>query len=100
MNARLSISQGGYNTLMETMRARLPAVAVPYAGGVETEQTLRTRLLAEKGALALLPEDDLSPEGLAAAVEKALRLDQPGAVALDTSGAATSATLMRRLVGA
>ena len=100
MNARLSISQGGYNTLMETMRARLPAVAVPYAGGVETEQTLRTRLLAEKGALALLPEDDLSPEGLAAAVEKALRLEQPGAVALDTSGAATSATLLRRLVGA
>ena len=100
MNARLSISQGGYNTLMETLRARLPAVAVPYAGGVETEQTLRTRLLAERGAIALLLENDLSPERLAAAVETALRHERPGAVALDTSGASTSAKLLRRWVGA
>lgn len=95
MNARLSISQGGYNTLMEAMRARVATVAVPYAGGVETEQTLRTRLLAEAGALTLLPESALSPEALARAVEAALALEAPGRVALDTGGAAKSAALLR-----
>jgi len=95
MNARLSISQGGYNTLMEAMRARLPAVVVPYAGGVETEQTLRTRLLAEAGALAMLDENRLAPATLARAVEAALALKTPGQVALDTGGAAKSAALLK-----
>src|SRR3546814_1376067 len=36
--ARLSISQGGYNTLMEVLATGVPGVVVPFAGGSETEQ--------------------------------------------------------------
>ena len=43
--AGVSISQAGYNTLMEVVQARARAVAVPFAGGNETEQTLRARRL-------------------------------------------------------
>ncbi|MBM3555158.1 MAG: glycosyl transferase [Alphaproteobacteria bacterium] len=95
MNACLSISQGGYNTLMECLRARVRTVAVPYAGGIETEQTLRTRLLAEKGALAILPEDRLSPLSLAGAVGQALALPPPATLRLDVGGADRSAALLR-----
>ena len=38
-NCILSISQGGYNTVMEVLAARTRSVIVPYAGGLETEQT-------------------------------------------------------------
>ena len=38
----LSLSQGGYNTTMDLLRAGTPAVVVPFADGGENEQTVRT----------------------------------------------------------
>ena len=94
-NCRLSISQGGYNTLMEVLHARVRAVAVPYAGGVETEQTLRARLLAERGLLEVVDENELTPQTLAAAADRALELEPPGKAGLDTGGGPASARLIR-----
>ena len=94
--ARLSVSQGGYNTMMEVQKAGIPALAVPYAGGIETEQTLRCRLLAERGALCLLNERDLTPASLAAAIDRALTLQPPSRPVLDMNGAERSAALIGR----
>ncbi len=68
-HAALSISQGGYNTVMEVLAAGCPAIVVPYAGGLETEQTLRCRLLAERGLLSVLDEATLDAATLVAAVQ-------------------------------
>ncbi len=90
---RLSISQAGYNTVMEILQARVPAVVVPFAGGSETEQTLRARLLAERGALHLLEEPDLEPHALARAIDRAAAVaHRPASVDLD--GAANAARWM------
>ncbi len=67
--AALSVSQGGYNTVMEVLAAGCPAVVVPYAGGLETEQTLRCRLLAERGLFVVLDEATLNAATLVAAVQ-------------------------------
>jgi predicted glycosyltransferase len=93
MNCRLSISQGGYNTVMETLRAGARAVVVPYAGGIETEQTLRARLLAGRGALEVVSEQELDAVGLAAAVDRALQ-GPPAQARVDTGGAARTAALL------
>lgn len=99
--ARLSISQGGYNTLMEVLDAGLRAVVVPYAGGLETEQTLRAGLLAARGLIEVVDEADLGAESLAAAVRRALGKPPPAGLAgLDTAGAAATARALRRLVAA
>src|SRR3546814_17646977 len=39
--ARLSISQGGYNTLTEVLAKGVPGVVVPFAGGSETRSEER-----------------------------------------------------------
>ncbi len=70
--AALSISQGGYNTVMEVLAAGCPAVVVPYAGGLETEQMLRCRLLAERDLLTMLDEATLDVANLVAAVQQQL----------------------------
>ena len=72
MNCTLSISQGGYNTLMEGMHAGCRAVIVPYAGGLETEQTLRAQLLADRGVITVVPEGQLSPAAIVTAIDQAL----------------------------
>lgn len=92
----LSISQAGYNTVMECLDAGCRSVVVPYAGGLETEQTLRAGLLAERGALTIVPEAELTPQRLANAVSEALAGDPGTADIIDTLGAAASAALLRQ----
>jgi predicted glycosyltransferase len=72
VRAALSISQGGYNTVMELLAAGCPAIVVPYAGGLETEQTLRARLLAERGLVTVVEEAALDAPTLVAAVQQTL----------------------------
>lgn len=95
-NCRLSISQGGYNTLMETLHAGACSVVVPFAGGAETEQTVRAGLLAERGWIDMVAESELSPRTLADAIDRAAQRSpaKSGAVSLD--GAQNSAAMLAR----
>lgn len=90
-NCELSISQAGYNTVVETLQARARAVVVPFSQGSETEQATRARLLGERGLLDWVSEQDLSPGRLAAAVDAALARPRPAAAAVDLDGARASA---------
>jgi predicted glycosyltransferase len=94
---RLSISQAGYNTTLEVLAARRPAVVVPFAAGQESEQSLRARLLAERGRLAVVEEAGLTGAGLAAGIERALRLPPAPPLDLALEGAAESAALLASL---
>ncbi len=69
--AALSISQAGYNTVIETLCHADRAVLVPFGTARETEQADRARLLADRGMVAAVPPDGLSPATLAAAVTAA-----------------------------
>lgn len=78
---RVSVSQAGYNTVMEILSVGARAVVVPFAEGRESEQTLRARRLAERGLLTLLEPEGLRPAGLAAAIDAAA--GRPPAIAPD-----------------
>ncbi|MEH6402352.1 MAG: glycosyltransferase [Sneathiella sp.] len=95
MNCSVSISQGGYNTVMEILYAKCRAVIVPYAGGIETEQTMRAELLAQKGALHIADEATLTPELLAAKVDEALS-GEPSAADINVDGANKSSELLKQ----
>jgi predicted glycosyltransferase len=90
---RVSVSQGGYNTVLEILASRTPAVIVPFADGGESEQTDRARLLAAKNLLRLLPAEDLSAARLAAEIDRAAALDIPE-LAIDLEGGRNSADLI------
>jgi predicted glycosyltransferase len=90
---RVSVSQAGYNTVLDILAARARAVLVPFAAGRETEQLMRAERLAALGAAELVRENELSPQRLAAAVERAAA-SEPATVAIDTGGAASTARLI------
>ena len=93
--AALSVSQCGYNTLLEVAAAGTRAVVVPFAGDGETEQTMRARLWAERGALTVVAERDLTPAALAAAIDRAAAGPVFDAVGVDCGGGAETARLVR-----
>ena len=70
--AAVSVSQAGYNTVVDLLRAGPRALLVPFEAGRETEQRLRAESLAARGLGAVLPEADLSGEALASAVSRVL----------------------------
>ena len=102
--ARASLSQCGYNTALDILVARVPALVVPYATETENEQSERATKLAALGAMMTLdaPSGRAAAAGhpdpvqLAAAIEALLRF-APAANALALDGAAESARVMRRL---
>ncbi len=69
--AALSVSQAGYNTVLDLLHGGCPALLVPFEAGHETEQRLRAETLAAHGLARVLPEGDLSAERLAEAVRAA-----------------------------
>lgn len=96
--AVVSVSQCGYNTALEVVSARVPALVVPYAAPGEDEQTMRAAKLQLLGAVRTLPSSQLTPRHLVEAV-LALVGTAPPVLDLDVDGAATSARLVAELAG-
>ncbi len=97
-NCALSISQGGYNTVTEILATGARAVCLPFAGGRESEQTLRCRLLAERGVLQVVERDALCAEQVALAVGRALESQPDQGQVVNMDGAARSAALLLEAV--
>jgi predicted glycosyltransferase len=91
--ARVSVSQAGYNTVLDILRADVPAVFVPFAQIRETEQQQRAEALQRHGRAVVTPEAALTPESLAAAVDDALTLPRRH-VSVRTGGAEKSADIL------
>ncbi|MCA3260674.1 MAG: glycosyl transferase family 28 [Telmatospirillum sp.] len=87
-HARLSISQAGYNTCVDLLRARCPAILVPFDAGNEREQTIRAHAFAEAGLAQLC-----TPATLAAAIDNA---QKPRAHNIACEGAAQTAKLFEQ----
>ncbi|MBZ9764633.1 glycosyltransferase family protein [Mesorhizobium sp. CA8] len=92
---RLSVSQAGYNTVCDVLRAGCRSLLVPFAAGGETEQTVRAKMLEELGVASVLMEKELTPGGLAQAIEQALVAPPPSAHRIDLEGARRSAQILR-----
>ncbi len=103
---RVSVSQAGYNTVFEILAAGAAAVLVPFAELRETEQTLRAERLAARGVVEMVPHSELSPDRLAAAIERAVRRRPAPAVdppalktpAVEMGGARRTALLVAGMI--
>ena len=83
--ASAAVSQGGYNTTLEIVRARVPALVVPYVTPEEDEQLRRARRLERLGALRVLEPALLDAAGLAREIA-CLPAFEPTRPAIDLDG--------------
>ena len=76
--AKVSVSQCGYNTAMDALAAHRAsdcrAVFVPYDTEGQSEQLRRAELLEDAGYAVCLPQSQLTSQGLLEAVAKARSL--------------------------
>src|SRR5262245_41983386 len=69
--ADLVISMAGYNTISEILRYRKRAIVVPRTGP-SAEQTIRTRIMGERGLFTVVLARELTAEGFAALIRRKL----------------------------
>lgn len=93
----VSVSQCGYNTALDLLRARVPALVVPFREGRENEQSRRAARLERLGAVRALDPERLDPGLLANEIRALLRF-RPPALDLDFGGAEASAAHLAELV--
>lgn len=93
----LSLSQAGYNTVLDLLQAGRPALLAPFDAGNETEQALRAAAL-ERAGLARVVKLAEGPQALAAAIETALAQGVPPAAKVDLDGATGSVAVIARLL--
>lgn len=91
MLAELSISQAGYNTVCDLLRAPCASILIPFASGGETEQTVRAQKLEALGFAQVVKEADLSGAGLARAIKDSEAEGQRPAMSLELDGASNTA---------
>jgi predicted glycosyltransferase len=100
-NSLLSVSQAGYNTVVEGLRLGKPMVLVPFETASETEQRIRAERLASLGLAEAVWESALAASSLARAIDAAYRRPVSAGpklgLALNLDGAATTARLVTAL---
>jgi len=87
----LSVSQAGYNTVVEVLRLGKPMVLVPFETATETEQRLRAERLNALGLAEVVWGGELTPSTLARAIDRVASQPPQRRPALDLDGAAESA---------
>lgn len=96
--AKLSISQAGYNTVCDVLRAKCPALLVPFAAGGETEQTVRAQKLEALGLAKVILEDGINGAAMAEAITAAKALQFPENLTVSLNGASETARLIAALL--
>jgi predicted glycosyltransferase len=95
----ISVSQCGYNTVMDILKSGIAALVVPFAQGQEDEQTNRAERLSQLGLLRSVTAESLDVDRFVTEVEQLLNFT-PNSAALDVDGAARSADIIYELLAA
>jgi predicted glycosyltransferase len=83
--ADLSISMAGYNTCMNILAAKVPALVWPFSQN--REQRFRAERLSENGAMRVLNKHDLKPSRLANIIDQTLTQPLIPVSGIDLDGA-------------
>ncbi|MEO9780619.1 MAG: glycosyltransferase [Sedimentitalea sp.] len=91
--AAASVSLCGYNTAMDVLQTRAPAVFVPFDDGNEVEQSLRASSLSDLSGIATLQSAELTADALCATVRQVLAAPRREQGSLRFDGAAQSVAI-------
>jgi predicted glycosyltransferase len=93
-----SVSQAGYNTVIDLLHERRPAVVVPYDEDVDTDQILRANAMADAGLCTVCESASLTVASLLAAIEKTIGQGMPPKSTINLEGVARTVAVVDGLL--
>ena len=97
--AELSVSMGGYNTMMDVLSSGVRALVYPVTSNGDQEQIVRAESLATRGVIDVIRTEELAPQELARKLEGALA-KTPTSLALNFEGAVNSVHVLKKCLAA
>jgi len=95
--ADLSISLAGYNTCMNLLVTKVPALVYPYSR--QQEQPMRAEKIKKIIPMKILSENDVHPEILSKHIEQMFQMTRPNSrQTLNLNGAATAARILSQWI--
>ena len=98
VSADLSISMGGYNTIMNVIATSVPAMIMGCTNNGGMDQVARAEKLARLGVVDVITPEDLVPEAFAEKIINSL-CREPAAVSLDINGVTATMRALSDLAG-
>lgn len=95
----VSVSQCGYNTVMDILKSGIAALVVPFAQGQEDEQSNRAERLSQLGLLRRVDIVDLDVARFVAEVERLLHF-KPNVASIDLNGTSKSVAIVQHCLAA
>jgi predicted glycosyltransferase len=95
----ISVSQCGYNTAVDVLQTRTPAIFVPFGTASEDEELRRAELLSRRNCAVLLRQKTLTADALLVAAAKAISTQKSATTNIDLAGAGRSSELIRDMCG-
>ena len=96
----VSVSHAGYNTVGDILKSGCASVLYPYTGGRETEQLRRAGIMDRHKIAVMLDPDDLTPQSLANAIDKAAKQHKANReLVLQLDGANRTAEIIQDEIG-
>ncbi|HVN34286.1 MAG TPA: glycosyltransferase [Casimicrobiaceae bacterium] len=96
--ASISVSQAGYNTVLDVVRSGARPVLVPFADHGETEQRTRANRLRDLDLAIVVDVPEISGADLSAAIDAAAAKQDWGTWDFDCGGAARSAAIITEMI--
>ncbi len=93
--AMLSISMGGYNTVLDLLGTGIPSLIYPEYGNGDNEQEVRAERLEKMGAADVLCAEDLHPARLTEAITRVL-VRKPATIEIDLNGAENTLRILEQ----
>ena len=90
--ADLAVCRSGALTVAELAAAGVPALLVPFPAAVDDHQTRNAEYVVNAGAALLMPESELTPMSLAAALRSLFEAGRPRLVRMAQAARSTAIT--------
>jgi predicted glycosyltransferase len=97
--ADVSVSMGGYNTMMDVLSSRVRALVYPVTSNGDQEQCVRAERLARAGVIDVIRTEELTPDELARKLERALS-KTPTPLTVNCQGAVNSVLILKKYLAA
>jgi len=99
-SCKISISQAGYNTIMDILITGTDSIVIPFEGEREQEQLIRAQELEKIGLISIIREHNLSANRLLKHIDKINSSPQQKQLQIAMDGAMKSAHLIKNLLSA
>ncbi|PPR79388.1 MAG: UDP-N-acetylglucosamine--N-acetylmuramyl-(pentapeptide) pyrophosphoryl-undecaprenol N-acetylglucosamine transferase [Alphaproteobacteria bacterium MarineAlpha2_Bin1] len=97
-NCLISVSQGGYNTMIEAVSFRVKSIIIPFSEDVKSDQIIRAKYFSYLNFITYMNENELNPSNLKTSIVKLMEKNSINSNLPNLNGAENTCKFMAGII--